>query len=185
MGKVRMVLGAILVCLASGPAEAQAVYRQGFRGDPWIDWRYPDGDSVGQDCFANCGAGCSDSPNPCFGPQQYWIQEMIGDPEFAGTDYYEDCDQRFGTLVQYTAERYVAPMRETYHGYKTAGCQLHDNTCFGIAIFNPGCWWAPGLSCLIDQEERDWSWTTWRDGRIWHAEAIECGCPVQGDYICY
>jgi hypothetical protein len=186
MSKVRTVLAVTIVCLAVGAAaEAQPVYRYGFRGDPWIQWRYPDGDSVGQDCFSNCGAGCSDSPNPCGGPQQYWIQEMTGDPQFAGVDYYSDCDERYGTLLNYTAQRYVAPMHENYHGFRTAGCQLHDNTCGGIVWLNPGCWWSPLTTCLIDREERDWAWDTWRDGRLWQVEAIPCGCEVQGDYSCY
>lgn len=188
MGKLRIVLGVIVVCLAVGAAaEAQPVYRYGFRGDPWIDWRYPDGNSVGQDCFSNCGAGCSDSPNPCGGPQQYWIQEMLGDPHFANTNYYSSCDYFSGTLYIYASHRYVAPMQETYHGFSTAGCQLHDNTCGGIVWLNPGCWWSPLISCTIDREEKQWGWQTWRDGwkRGELVEIIEQGCPCQGDQICF
>jgi hypothetical protein len=184
MGKVRIVLGAILVCLAAAAVDAEPVYRINFRGDPSIDWREPDGNSVGEDCFSNCGEGCSDDWNPCDGRPQYWTQEMLADPQYDGQDYYTDCDVRFGTLWIHTADRYVAPMRETYHGFSTAGCQLHDNTCAG-GWWNPGCWWLPHFSCNIDRENKDWSWTTWRDGRIWRSEAIECGCPVQGDYVCW
>jgi hypothetical protein len=182
----RILLGVMIVCLAAVAAEAQPVYRYDFRGDPWIDWRYPDGKSVGQDCFSNCGAGCSDSPNPCGGPAQYWLQKMLGDPQFSGDYYYGSCDRYTGTLYIFANHKYVAPMEETYHGFHTWGCQLHDNTCGGIVWLNPGCWWSPLSTCLIDREERDWRWETWREG--WRrndlAEVIENGCPCESEWGC-
>jgi len=185
MGKLRIVLGMIIVGLAAGAAESGVpVYREGFRGDPWIDWRYPDGDSVGQNCHGNCGAGCGDAWNPCGGRQQYWVQEMLGDPQFSGLDYYTTCDTRFGTLYVHTGQRHVAPMRETYNGFVTLACTSHDATC-GTGWAFIGCLWPPHHLCPFDRHNEEWSWETWRDGRRWEiTEVIEGGCPCQGDYIC-
>ena len=186
MLKPSTILAMTTLCLTAAAAveAGPPVYRVNFQGHPWIEWRYPDGDSVGQDCFSNCGAGCNDSPNPCGGRQQYWVQEMLEEPWFSGVNYRTTCDSFTGTLYVYSGQVYNAHMQETYEGFSTAGCQLHDNTCFG-GWWWPGCWWAPLSTCLIDREDKSWSWVAVRDGRLWElAEIIEGGCPCVGDQIC-
>ena len=65
MGKLRALFGVMVLGLAAGAAQASPpVYHQDFRGDPRIQWAYPNGDSVGQDCYGNCGKGCDDAFNP-------------------------------------------------------------------------------------------------------------------------
>jgi len=109
---------------------------------------------------------------------------MLDEPQFNRVDYRSECTPG-GTLYVYAGYVHNAPMRETYHGFSTtAGCQLHDNTCFG-GWWWPGCWWMPLASCSIDREEKQWSWATWRDGRYWElVEVTEQGCPCSGDYPC-
>jgi hypothetical protein len=176
----RTILSVIVACLAAAAVQAQPVRRVGFRGDPRIDWRDPDPDRAGEDCFGNCGAGCSDFPNPCFGPEQYWIQEMLDEPQFLGVDYgvIRECDVTTGTVYLQNAFRYIAPMRETYHGFRTAGCQLHDNTC-GTGWGILGCPWSPLFSCTLGREERDWTYEIWEPG-AWYepGDVIEGGCDI-------
>jgi hypothetical protein len=183
MCKLRTILGVIIVCLAAGAAESVPVYRQGFRGHPWIEWRYPDGDSVGQNCHGNCGRGCNDSWNPCGGRQQYWVQEMLDEPQVSGGGNYRvSCDSYSGTLYVFRGQVYVAPMRETYNGFQTAACLAHDATCgTGWAFF--GCLWPPNALCPFDRQDKEWSWVAGRDGRLWELEEIiEGGCPADGYY---
>lgn len=181
MSKLSIVGAMIVAGLAVGVAEADPpVYREGFRGDPNIQWPYASkysADAAGEDCFSNCGGGCNDSPNPCGGPQQYWIQEMLDEPQFSRVEYEATsvCNRR-GRLYIYNALVYTAPMRETYHGFHTAACQLHDNTC-GPGIQIPGCVvFIPPL-CDVDREERSWSYTASREGRRYElADVVEDGC---------
>ena len=92
-----------------------------------IDWStiHPDGSHVG-DCFANCGAGCSDHVNVCGGPAQYWELELLSEPttETRGHGKCQGTD-----LILITYEAYVADGRWTYHGWVKPGCISHDYYC--------------------------------------------------------
>jgi hypothetical protein len=186
MSRLRAIVGVIVFFgVVAGTAESSPpLYREGFRGDPWIQWGYPDGDSVGQDCFSNCGAGCGDAFNPCGGRQQYWVQEMLDEPQFSHTEVSSSCDTFTGTQYYYTVQVHTAPMHETYYGFKTLACQMHDSTCGGGWAFI-GCLWPPNAFCPFEREDREWSWVATRYGRKYEvSEVIERGCPCIGDQIC-
>jgi hypothetical protein len=119
-----------------------------------IDWESVTAPIDGQvgDCFGNCGGGCSEDMNPCGPHDQYWELVLLSGPDF-GTYYGEYCDEQEHILTRINVEGYKATGRWTYHGWVTAGCRYHDDTCNG-AWWNPGCWIF--LGCLIDRHEQTW-----------------------------
>jgi hypothetical protein len=181
----RAILGVILCSLAAAAAQAQPpVYRPNPRGDIFIQWAYPNGDSVGQDCFGNCGKGCDDEWNPCGGRQQFWVQEMLDDPQFSHMEGASSCDHTTGTQYFYDVFVYTAPVQETYNGFVTEACILHDITC-GPGLQFAGCLWPPHAFCPYNRHDDQWSWITTRPGRKYELSYVqECGCQCLGDYIC-
>lgn len=190
MGKRRAVLGVVIVCLAAGTVESrEPVYREGFRGPSWLQWPYPDPRSVGENCHGNCGAGCSDNWDPCFSPPQYWVQEMLDEPQLLGIGHglRTECDVTSGTLYFYDAFIYGVPMRETYHGFQTLACKMHDATCGDNPLLDPGCWWPPDAFCPFERGRREWSYVAARQTWWWEpGEVVEGGCEVcPGGPPCY
>lgn len=147
----RVLLGTIVLCWL--PSQVSAYWFQD--GIEWHVW--PSGSSVG-DCFANCGAGCSDHVNPCGGPAQYWDLVIIAGPGLfqSGWEATECVDGQF--FIREWHE-YHAIGTWTYHGWVKPGCITHDYYCnqwlIGCVLFF-GCG-DPGWTDT-------WSYDEWMRG---------------------
>jgi hypothetical protein len=123
---VRRTFGVFaLLFVVSLPGTASAQWLQD--GIQWRTW--PNASRAG-DCFGNCGAGCSDSPNGgCSGGQQYWELSFPSGPNYvqSGRDY--ECDSSYGNMWTRTWDQYTATGTWTYHGWVMPGCITHDVTC--------------------------------------------------------
>lgn len=132
-------------CSLPPPGQGQIRYP----GDG-IPWDGPVGAFAG-DCFGNCGAGCSDTNNPCGGPTQYWELTYLVQPSYE--------TMTGGFCVGYDEYRavykgYRALGRWTYHGWSAPGCITHDGVCpewtwFGCLLF---------FGCGQPRWERQWSY---------------------------
>jgi hypothetical protein len=122
----------------------------------------PSGRNVNS-CWGNCGAGCSDKPNPCGGPS-YWSNAWISQPQYVDDDYpVPSCAG--GTVITDLHRRYAISGRWTYHGRSSDGCRLHDNICRALGD-NPvgflGCFLAavvPGSAYCSGARDENWSYT--------------------------
>ncbi len=114
-------------------------------------------------CWGNCGAACSDKPNPCGGPS-YWSNAWISQPQYVDDDYpVPSCAG--GTVITDLYRRYAISGRWTYHGRSSDGCRLHDNICRALGD-NPvgflGCFLAtvvPGSAYCSGARDENWSYT--------------------------
>jgi hypothetical protein len=151
------ILAVLFVCGLPSPLSAQ--WTQGG-----INWRaWPSGSSVG-DCFGNCGAGCSDSPNGgCSGSKQYWQLTLVSGPAYVGSGQDYECDSEYGNMWTRRWDEYHATGRWSYHGWVMPGCITHDLTCnqfyVGCLLFF-GCG-GPGWN-------HTWSYNQWMRGYAYH-----------------
>jgi len=139
--------------VASWQATPAASWIQG--GITW--YANPSGSNV-NDCFGNCGAGCSDNVNPCGGPSQYWDLTYVAGPDQVGTSYDYFCVD--GTLWEYDYADFQAIGTWTYHGYVTNGCISHDGWCNQWLI---GC--VAFFGCDNPGWNGTWSYNEWMQGR--------------------
>ena len=103
------------------------------------DWSSrPDGRYV-LDCFGNCGAGCSEFPNPCGGSSQYWELEIISPVSFVRAFEENRCEHEAGGVGDVEGELHARPVqpyrargRWTYNGLVADLCRQHDTHCRGI-----------------------------------------------------
>jgi hypothetical protein len=164
---LRVVGCALLFALASVlPASADYIVR------PWntdADWssESPNRNAPElQECFGNCGAGCSDAWNPGCGGSQYWELQILSDLQPTG---YRKGDFMCygGTCYYYEYMRVQAMGRWTYHGYFSWGCLMHDSTCPEF-LWGLGCLWFGGCGSGWNQ---DWSYDTvvlgWQPVYVW------------------
>jgi hypothetical protein len=114
-------------------------------------------------CWGNCGAGCSDKPNPCGGPS-YWTNAWLNQARYVDDDYQvPSCAG--GTVIVDVYRRYAISGRWTYHGRSSDGCRLHDNICRMLgdnALGFVGCFLAaivPGSSYCSGARDENWSYT--------------------------
>jgi len=114
-------------------------------------------------CWGNCGAACSDEPNPCGGPS-YWTNAWLNQPQYVD-DNYQVPSCAGGTVIVDVYRRYAISGRWTYHGRSSDGCRLHDNICRALGD-NPagflGCFLAavvPGSAYCSGARDENWSYT--------------------------
>ena len=119
-------------------------------------------------CWGNCGAACSDKPNPCGGPS-YWTNAWLNQPQYVD-DNYQVPSCAGGTVIVDVYLRYAISGRWTYHGRSSDGCRLHDNICRALGN-NPagflGCFLAavlPGSAYCSGARDENWSYTYVLDG---------------------
>jgi len=114
-------------------------------------------------CWGNCGADCSNRPNPCGGPS-YWSNEWLSLPQYVDDNYaISTC---LGPAVITDVYRhYVVTGRWTYHGRSSDGCRLHDNICRALGnspVGFFGCFIAavlPGSAYCAGARDENWSYT--------------------------
>jgi len=132
-------------------------------GEP-IVWsaNVPSGKNVNS-CWGNCGAACSDKPNPCGGPS-YWSNVWISQPQYVDDDYQvPSCAG--GTVITDLYRRYAISGRWTYHGRSSDGCRLHDNICRALGDNLAGflgCFLAavaPGSAYCSGARDENWSYS--------------------------
>lgn len=119
------------------------------------------------DCFGNCGRGCTGDINPCGGPPRYWTIDFASDVYVTRTEEWESCELIYpggppdGYRIQNRYEEVLALASWTFHGEEKTGCVQHDTACrwgdwFSCA-FNPfGCGNATGK-------------TEWTTPQVWMA----------------
>lgn len=129
----RFVIGVLaLLFLCSAPTLASAQWLQ--NGISWRTW--PNSSAAG-DCFGNCGAGCSDSPNGgCSGSSQYWELTFNSGPSYVQSGWDYECDSSYGNMWTRHWDQYSAAGTWTYHGWVMPGCITHDVTCNNLWV---GC----------------------------------------------
>jgi hypothetical protein len=122
----------------------------------------PSGSNVNS-CWGNCGAGCSDKPNPCGGPS-YWSNSWVSQAQYVDDDYQvPSCAG--GTVIVDIHRRYAISGRWTYHGRSSDGCRLHDNICRALGdspVGFLGCFLAavaPGSAYCSGARDENWSYT--------------------------
>lgn len=128
------VLVVCLVCIPTASSRANWVLPTRF-----------DDSRVGN-CRGNCGAGCSDSVNPCGGPPQYWDAVQITEGSLLFDYWHESCE---GDGVWWYHEGYfIATFRFTYHGWASAACQEHDSLCPEVLVIGCIFWFgcSPGYT---------------------------------------
>lgn len=96
----------------------------------------PDSSRV-DDCYGNCGAGCSSVFNICGGRHQYWELENVSGRVFDDL-YLMTC--RDSDLVQGVWPGSYADIRWTYNGYAADGCFDHDGRCPEWTWLGCGIW---------------------------------------------
>jgi hypothetical protein len=119
-------------------------------------------------CWGNCGAGCSNNPNPCGGPS-YWSNDWLSTPQYVDDNF--PISYCLGSaVITDIYHRYSVTGRWTYHGRSSDGCRLHDNICRAFGD-NPlgfiGCVLAvvvPGSSYCSGARDENWSYTYVLDG---------------------
>jgi hypothetical protein len=109
---------------------------------------------VGDECFGNCGAGCSDGWNPCGGRTQYWDFTLLSSPEYQGpgVDFLE-CIA--GREITWHQQLYSAVASATYHGTIAPGCIVHDTYCRHLPFI--GCAWWLGCGDPIHDQDFNYS----------------------------
>ena len=98
-----------------------------------IHWRTaPQPSKVPDQCFGNCGAGCTSKliggffPSPCESPD-FWSLELVSahtSPALVGSDTREECIGPEAYSNEYDV--YAGTVRWTYHGVWTQACEDHD-----------------------------------------------------------
>jgi hypothetical protein len=128
----------------------------------WIAW--PKEDFILDDCFGNCGAGCTAKmiggllPSPCESPD-YWSLELLSAhtaPNLVAEQTIGECFGSEESLNEYDV--YMGTVRWTYHGVWTQSCEDHDWVMRQNALDG-----SPGLlpfspSLCSGSQQRNWNY---------------------------
>lgn len=148
------VFGWVMLLQASATVDvsAQSV-RYPNDGYDWV--ASPDGRNV-LDCFGNCGAGCSEFPNPCGGSPQYWELQITSAVTHVRDFKENKCEHDGGVgfvegqLYSRSVGLYRASGVWAYHGLVADLCRSHDTHCRGIwQIWGVKELWCYGVTGII------------------------------------
>jgi hypothetical protein len=95
--------------------------------DDGLTWESTPRDGDAQDCFGNCGGGCSPHLNPCGGSPQGWRLTYEGTPWYGLNIHKFTCIDHAWRHESYMG--WTATGTWTYHGWVTPGCITHDSWC--------------------------------------------------------